>query len=357
MRISPILASVNSKKNLKAKSFQSKNLKNTNPQKNSISAFYYTVLSFKRLNEAMPRELASKIPNGVDIRDLLENAKTRKNIIGSGANSVVYNIPQLDDYVLKVLNSEDANTIFENEFPEDVNVGQPIWQDPENPRHLVLKKVEGKEHSIPNWNTTIWDPARFSPLPVTKEQATLFCKQVDELAKFPQTAFDELAQKAKMLDEKGYKIDSINPNNLIVDKEKEKIHIIDFFKVASHERDVYRNSYMDLVAVALDFTLFPEYFDKMDCSEQRKTMENVETIESKVLEASKKCGFSCDKNRFKTFIRTTSRWFTAHSVPNEKTKGVYYRYYDVRLDDFINMVDDPFNWEWEREKQFKKTFI
>lgn len=349
MRITPIMANVNFKRTFKSTSFQSKNLINSNSQKNFISAFYFPIASFKGLKDTMPLELVSKIPNGVDIHDLLENAKSSKNIIGKGANSIVYRIPKLNDYVLKVLNKDDPNGINIGEFPSDVNVGQPIWQDPKNPRHLILKKVEGKEHSIPNWNTTIWNPETFSPQKVTNEQAELFFEQIDELAKFPQSSFDELAQKAKMLDDKGFKIDSINPNNLIIDKDKEKIHIIDFFKVASHERDVYRNSYMDLVAVALDFTLFPEYFDKMNYLEQRQMMENVEIIEKKVLEASQKCGFSCDKNRFKTFIRTTSRWFTAHSVPNEKTGGVYYRYYDVRLDDFINMMEDPFKWSIDRK--------
>ena len=92
----------------------------------------------------------------------------------------------MDDYVLKVLNKDDPNKIDMNEFPSDVNLGQPVWQDENNPRLLILKKIEGNEHSIPNWSKTIWDGDKYAPRPVTKEQARLFHNQLCDL-KFPLT--------------------------------------------------------------------------------------------------------------------------------------------------------------------------
>ena len=254
----------------------------------------------------------------------------------------------MDDYVLKVLNKDDPNKIDMNEFPSDVNLGQPVWQDENNPRLLILKKIEGNEHSIPNWSKTIWDGDKYAPRPVTKEQARLFHNQLCDLAWMPQSAYDQLAKDVKILEDKGYKLDSINPNNLIVDKEKGQIHIIDYFKVNPHEREQYRNSYMDLVAVALDFTLFPEYYDKMGEAGKTTTMQNVKTIQEKMYKGAQKAGLSCDDERYKTYIRTTSRWFTAHSVPNEKTGGVYFRYYDVRMEDFLNMLKNPVQWAVQR---------
>ena len=88
------------------------------------------------------------MPKGVSIYDLIERAQTPENIIGQGANSVVYNLPQLNDYVLKVLNKDDPNGINMDEFPSDVNLGQPVWQDKTNPRRLILKKIEGKEVTL-----------------------------------------------------------------------------------------------------------------------------------------------------------------------------------------------------------------
>lgn len=300
-------------------------------------------------NDGLPVEILEKMPKGVSIYDLIERAKTsEKNILGQGANSIVYNIPQLDDYVLKVLNKDDPNGINMDEFPSDVNLGQPVWQDKANPRHLILKKIEGKEHSIPNWSKTIWDGDKYSPLSVTKEQARLFHNQLCDLAWMPQSAYDQLAKDVKILEDKGYKLDSINPNNLIVDKEKGQIHIIDYFKVNPNESEQYKNSYMDLVAIATDFTIFPEYFDKLDDVSQKTILKNVKTIQENLYSGAQKMGLSCDDERFETYIRTTSKWFTAHSVPNEKTGGMYFRYYDVRMEDFLNMLKNPAQWAIKR---------
>ena len=53
----------------------------------------------------------------------------KKSEIGSGANSVVYDMPFLKGYVLKVLNPEkntEPNKIPLGIFPENVNLGQPV---------------------------------------------------------------------------------------------------------------------------------------------------------------------------------------------------------------------------------------
>lgn len=344
MKISPICIAQNNlaiRKNINTVSNKDTNIQNYK----SIPAFYGRDLV---KTNSLPEEIRSKMPKGSSIQDLIRMAQTEENKLGQGANSIVYSIPHLDDYVLKVLNKDDPNKIDMSEFPSDVNLGQPVWQDEKNPRILILKKIEGKEHSIPNWSKTIWDGANYTPLNVTSEQAKLFHSQLNDLSQMPQSAFDQLAKDVKLISDKGYKLDSINPNNLIVDKEKQQIHIIDFFKVKPHESHQYQNSYMDLVAIALDFTLFPEYYDKMDESEKSNTLKNAETIREKMHKGAENAGLSCDDERFKTFIRTTSRWFPAHSVPNEKTGGVYFRYYDVRLEDFLDMIYNPEEWASKR---------
>lgn len=344
MKITPISITNN---------LQTINKKNLQKQEKTISTNYKSIPAFYGRDlvktNLLPLEILKNIPKGYSIQDLIKMAQTEENKLGQGANSIVYSIPRLDDYVLKVLNKDDPNRINMNEFPSNINLGQPVWQDDKNPRILILKKIEGKEHSIPNWSKTIWDGANYTPLNVTKEQAKLFHTQLNDLAQMPQSAFDELTEKAKILSDKGYKLDSINPNNLIVDTEKQQIHIIDYFKVANpNETHLYQNSYMDLVAIALDFTLFPEYYDKMDETEKADTIQNAKTIRDKLYKGAEKSSLSCDDERFKTFIRTTSRWFPAHSVPNEKTGGVYFRYYDVRLEDFMDMIYNPEQWASKR---------
>lgn len=294
--------------------------------------------SFEKINfkSNIPHEISKNIPNNFTIDKLISMAQTDKNLRGIGANSKVYNIPYLDNYVLKILNKDDPNGIKINEFPTTINLGQPIWQNEKNSRQLILKKVKGKEHSIPSWTHTIWDETIKKPHLVTKEQTQIYFKSVEKLAKMPQEAFDELAYKAKLLSDKEYKIDSINPNNLIVDENE--IHIIDYFKVKPSELNVYQNCSYDLLAIMLDFTLLPEYIEKMSPEEQDKFLQNTKIIFEKVQKASKQADFSTDIETYKTYINETSKWFITTSAFESNGKE-HIRLYDYRAQDFLKWLD------------------
>jgi len=321
MKINPIF------KTYQSRVFQNKRM--TLPIK--VDSFEKTVFTGN-----LPYELSKNLPFEYSIYDLIDLAQNSQTPIGVGANSSVYDIPYLDDYVLKVLNKDDPNGVELGEFPSSINLGQPVWQNDKNPRNLILRKVRGKEHSIPSWSRTIWEPNIQKPLLVTKEQAQIYFDSVDRLAKMPQESFDEIAYKAKLLDDKEYKIDSINPNNLIVDENE--IHIIDYFKVKPWELDVYRNCSYDLVAIMLDFTLLPEYMEKMDSVMQAKFLENAKTIFEKVQKASKNVGFSTDVEIYKTFINETSKWFvTTSAIEEDGTEHI--RLYDYRANDFLNFLN------------------
>ncbi len=93
--------------------------------------------------------------------------------------------------------------------------------------------------------------------------------------------------------------------------------------------------------------MFPEYYDKLDENKKQSALKYVSTISEKVRKGAENSGLSLDDEKFKKFIRTTSRWFPAHSVPKNDNE-VYFRYYDVRLEDFLNMVENPQKWGMNR---------
>ena len=300
--------------------------------------FTYKLDSFEKIvfRGNLPKEIAKNIPNGYTIDELISLAQNDDNLRGIGANSKVYNIPYLSDYVLKVLNKKDPNGIDMSEFPSSVNLGQPVWQSDKNPRLIILKKVEGIEHSIPSWSTTMWDNSIQKPLNVTKEQSEIYFNSVEKLANMPQEAFDDICKKVKILSEKDYKVDSINPNNLIVDENE--IHIIDYFKVKPWEKSVYQNSSYDLVAIMLDFTLMSEYFDLMDENQKVQFLKNAKAIFEKVQQGSLNSGFTTDVEKFKTFVNETSKWFVAMSVfEDDGTERI--RRYDHRAKFFLNWLN------------------
>ncbi len=305
----------------------------------NVPSFWGRDLVVKMHESPLPQELLELMPQNTTIQEIIAQAQKEENKLGQGANSIVYTIPEFNGYVLKVLNKDDPNKIDLKEFPSSVNLGQPVWQDDKNPRVLILKKIQGEEHSIPNWSNTVG-----KPLQVTIRQAKQFANQLAQIAQMPQKSFDQLAFDVKLLDDKGYKLDSINPNNLIVDGENDEIHIIDYFKVKPREAHLYKNSCLDLIAVMADFTLFPEFFDKMNPIEKKASIESIKTITDKMYRGCEKSGLSCDDERYVTYINETSKWFPIPSVIDENTGNEYVRAYNVRMKDFIKMVYSPERW-------------
>lgn len=338
--------------------FKVQNLKTNTPNRKDkhfqkISNYYHlenTVsnrITFKGVAEMkFPNCILAKMPE-ISLEKLYTIAQNPQNMLGVGANSKVFNIPGLDDYVVKILNKDDPNKIPLNIFPDNVNLGQPVWQSNINPRVLILKKIKGVEYSIPNWNKTIFNPETYRGNPISKDQTAIYIEKLSKISQMNQTAYDEFLKKVKLLDNNDFKVDSINPNNLIVDYDNNKINIIDYFKVKKEEKHLYQNSALDIVAIIADFTLFPEYYDKMNNKEKESALNAIATVYKKAGEAAKKAGLSCDKEVFQTFIRETSQWFPTKSVKKDNGDGMYFRYYDVRLDDFLAMLENFQKWAQE----------
>ena len=268
-----------------------------------------------------------------------------EQMIGQVANSIVYSIPYSSDFCLKVLNKPDPNKIKSDEFPQGVNLGQPVWQDEDNPNILMLRRIKGEENSIPNWSKTIFDPQTGAPQSVTKEQAGIYLSKVRAIANMPQKSYNELAYKIKILEDRGYKLDSINPNNLIVNFDDNEINVIDYFKIPPYDIDkgVYKNCYLDIVSLALDFTLLPEYFDKLSKEEQDELADCIAKINSKAYLAAVSQGLSCNSEKFRNFIYYTIQWFEVQD------NNEYIRKYEQRTEDFIKMLKNP--WEWAQKRR------
>lgn len=257
-------------------------------------------------------------------------------ILGSGANSTVYNLPFLDEYVLKVLNPDkhiEPNKIPLGIFPDNINLGQPVWINPENNRFILLKKVTGRPNSIYNWSKTIYNQETGRPQNIEPEQAINYFFNITKISQMSQKAFDDLANQVKILDTTpkyngdphiGFKTDCINPNNLLIDFDKEEFHFIDYF---AKDNSKYQNSYMDMVAVISDFTLMPEFFDLLPPNEQKQLLSSLKEIDKKCFKAAEKVGLTTDKDTFLTYIDKTNKYFPIQSVKKHHEEGEYKREY------------------------------
>ena len=251
------------------------------------------------------------------IEDIEENL-TNENLLGTGANSSVYsfNDVRLDKWAIKVDKipfETHTKKLFEKtqDVFEGYNMGQEIAKS--GNRYRILKKIEGNVHSIKDWSYKI-----NGNIPISQTEALQFVSALYEIANFPQSSFDDYAEQLKILGEKGFKQDSINPNNILVDSKNQKLHIIDFFKA---DNEAHVNSRIDLINVLLDFSYFDKFYEKLDSTGKKQLLDSAQTIIEKCTTASKKAGLPQDEETYLTYLTEVDKWFGIHLVE----KGGDYR--------------------------------
>ena len=267
----------------------------------SISNNLDDKLSFEAFNIARLRA------GIVSLEDLKDNIKP-ENMLGSGMNSVVYNFnsPLLKGWVLKVDKRpflKSKSDVFKKS--KDVfgskNMGQEIATVGD--RYRILKKIEGKAHSVYDWSYHVDNYSR-----VTRQEALEFLDSIAKIADFQQNSFDDYADKLSLLSKKGYKQDSINPNNILINYDKKEIHIIDFFKA---DDSLHINTGYDLAFSLLDFLLFAKFFEKLNDGEQKEFINCAKIIINKCKKASLKKGVPWDEEIYLNFLKNVDKCFGA----------------------------------------------
>lgn len=313
-------------------------------------AYVLKHLKETKITASLPDFLRKELAKGNKFNDFEHfiMSPDSKYLTGKGANSHVYNIPFMDDYVLKVIHKNsnlDLSKQYVGLFPQNVNLGQPVWQSPKDPYVFLLKKITGEPYSIKNWTDTIYNRVTGKAAQVTKEQTELYFSHISKVSEMNQSVFDNLAHQIKVLDSlqkfdgdnfAGFKIDSVNPNNLMVDFKKNTINVIDYF---GKENDKHKNSYMDIVAIMSDFALLPEYRDLMKPEQQKKLVKILKTINQKALKAAEKEGLSTNKNDFMDFINEIGKYFFPPSIAKADGSGEYIRSYPPRAEELIHILE------------------
>ena len=324
------------------------------PKNSSVNEDTVSLISTPLPDEALANSLPDFLKQKLSVNHNYDKfkkliASPDKNLeIGSGANSKVYDIPFMPEYVLKMLNPNknvEPNKIPPGVFPDNINLGQAVWVHPDNFRVILLKKVTGKPHSVKDWSDIIYNKQTKAPVPVTKAQAHDYYTNIIKISLMPQSTFDDLAMQVKVLDTTpkvkgetqniGFKTDCINPNNLLVDFKNNKLNFIDYF---AKDKPDHRNSYMDMVAVISDFTLMPEFYDLMKPNQQKRFLKALKTIDEKCFKGAQKVDLTTDKNVFSTFINETNKYFPIQSVKKPDGKGEYIRQYEKTAQHLLDLL-------------------
>ena len=248
----------------------------------------------------------------ISLKNLIKNIKP-ENVIGSGANSTVYKFDSklLNNWVLKEdkkIFTVPCKKLFEQ--TEDVlygfNMGQEIAKS--GSKYRILKRIEGIAHSVPNWSQKI-----SSGSIVNYSESLNFLNSLKKLQNFPQEAFNNYALELKKLEDKGFKQDSINPNNILIDYDKQIIHIIDFFKACDPS---HINSSQDLICVLLDFSLFKNFYEQLSLNERKLIIGYSKNIIKKCNIAALNAGLKQDEQIYLNFLSNVDKWFGFKLINN-----------------------------------------
>ena len=281
-------------------------------------------LSFDNFNQCR------KIANICSISELTKNISP-DNFLGAGANSLVYSFsdPVLSKWALKVDKEPFSNEkgFVIRKSRDDfygMNMGQEIARIGD--RYRILKKIEGVPHSLLDWSPKINVGEKPSYI-----ESVEFLNSIKKISDFPQSSFDDYAKQLKLLTEKGYKQDSINPNNIIVDYDEKKLHIIDSYKVPHPS---HANSRVDLINVLLDFAFFSQFHEALSDEEKDELVNASKIIILKSNLASKKMGIDQDEKTYLTYLTDVDKWFG----PAIKDTGGDYRDRYAKLKEILPEV-------------------
>lgn len=209
--------------------------------------------------------LVMKLKNeyGKPFEKIVPDIIDKTNLLGQGREKDVYKIDKLPDYVLCVKRDEykfgEPVKPFYQCFQSNkiTDSDEPIMM---NAQGMYIKKYTGgKSHSLPNWYNVFHEIE-----PLTYNDVNLFISQLEELSSFPAKSYVNLAKELQKLSEKNVRIDTINPNNILIDSDLKTINLIDITSVDNKvPNGINRpiNSLSDMEALLLDSMMFIRYYD------------------------------------------------------------------------------------------------
>lgn len=222
---------------------------------------------------------------------LYKISKNQNNCIGEGSDKRVYSIPNIDGYLLGI--NKDKRLTFAEIYPvEDdlpkYNFGQPIASN--GAEMMLMKRVEGETYGLEDWLNEKYDRIIERRGFASLADAYALLRIMKKVEKLPLEAYVHFAKEIEYLNQNNIKTDCINPNNLIIDYENNKINMIDLLPTQEQYNVLPQplNTILDMQTLLIDGMLLPKCYDALDGSDEDQE-ELISTAKS-IMEKCKKAG-------------------------------------------------------------------
>lgn len=215
-----------------------------------------------------------------------------ENYIGKGSFAKVYNVPGMDNYVLRVEHGA-TKEVFEgcpivkvaDEFPDD-NFGQKVADNFHGV--TILKKVYGQPLGFDNPQEKD-DPAKFLPV-----HARLVLAQIKEISAYPLDSYENLARKIKKINQsKILMLDFANSNNILVDNINKEFNLLDLSERTQVKelQDIVHDK-TELVSLLTNACFHIGVFERLTSDEQKSLNEHTAIVIAKCRQAAANMGLT-----------------------------------------------------------------
>lgn len=278
--------------------------------------FRGTVDSFEKTSKNVSQnDFIKWAQNTSFLKNGLENSLTNPaNILGKGFSHIAYTIDGNNDYILRtsnispnILDFTSAKIVDTEDKELGINIGQQIAEIKVNRKGKypfpeiieVLKKQTGESIGIaPNQALYIESTGELREGEKPYEDISRkekYAKTIHQVAQLPLSAYEELIETIQNAQKKGYVLDHLNSNNLLVDETNQSINIIDMEKKGT--KADYGNVLYALTNIYY-FETFTSQYDSAKMSKDKINQAFQDTLDiiDKFTQAMKKKQVKFDKD-------------------------------------------------------------
>lgn len=232
------------------------------------------------------------------------NTVNENNLLGEGHSKKCYKIPMVDDYVLTI-KKDTFDYYINNKHPQhlvpcepkftECNFGQTIASD--NFCVMIMVRVSGIQHSVPDYINKFHTYEFCNYVDYTDAQLVL--AQIRNIAQHPLESYMYLANEFNILNKYNIRVDTFNPNNLLVDDINHTFSILDFEDInIKHKFTDFMpqpmNSSHDMICVLLDSVLHMAYYNVLKQNEKAELVAASNRVIQKCSDAADKIGLNKD---------------------------------------------------------------
>ena len=275
--------------------------------------------------------------DGKNINKIISN---KKLVLGSGNSNTVFEIPNCEDYVIRIetkdiekakkLNWEEANFKDTEDKKLSINIGQEVGlyeikKGNSKVQVQILKKQKGE--SIGNKpQLVIYDKKagnlKNGEVPYRDiSRKKKYADTIHKVASLPLSSFEKLIDEYQAAHKAGYYFDYQNSNNLLVDKTSKRINLVDMGKSGKAEKPHYEELLYSLINA--------EYYDVYIDDESIPLEKRVETFKdnkkiiTNLLKAMSKKGVKFDKKElneryFAYYVSFNPAFLSSIGAENER---------------------------------------